>query len=500
MTNKHAKMCIEITSNNPFLDNKETFGMNYGECEIGFTGFTGFNASEVKEVPDFKRRTNANRRRGVRISRKAKQKEVMYQQINEYLVLNSLPIDQLQFLTNLRYSISNCCHHTLFREFEDGTKEFIGAHTCKHRLCPVCNGQRSKKTRKVYRKFFEADPELMNRYDFMHLTLTVPHNGNGWRGKEWYAEELIREFNYMRKKPFWKAQVYAGEFGIEVTKNAQGLHIHIHALLLVYKARQNRNYLHRDILKAWNRQTKGSNRRRKLRDEEIQAILKGNSLFADSDVHELFPSGSTFIGLESLYLQSKDKKPGYHWCERSGAWKKYVTPADGQQVFMAGIMECIKYHFEPMAMKKDGQFDFDLICEILPAIKGKPLYRKFGAFHASTKNAHPNARMLSLSFKEEDTITELAEELEEHGREEITHPETGETVPREGYRYFLTSLSKVYFDPEDDLKIKLSPGVRIHYLKAQNVFDALVDMELIAMAHQARKKNPLIIKKSKYHA
>lgn len=470
------------------------------ECEIGFTGFTDFNSSPTLEVPEWQKRTKYNRQRGLKISRKAKQKEIMYQQTNEYLVAKDLPVHQLQFLTNLRYSISNCCHHTLFREFKDGTKEFIGSHTCKHRLCPVCNGQRSKKVRKMYRKFFEADPELMNRYDFMHLTLTVPHNGKGWRGKEWYAKELMQEFNYMRKKPFWKSQVYAGEFGIEVTKNAQGLHIHVHALLLVYKARQNRNTLHRDILRAWNRQTQGSSNRKKLQDEEIQAIRKGNSLITDSEIRNLFSSGSTFIGLENLYLQSKEKKPGYHWCERSEAWKRYVTSGEGQEIFMAGIMECIKYHFEPMAMKKDGQFDFDLICEILPAIKGKPLYRKFGAFHASTKNAHPNARMLSLNFKEEDTITDIAEELEEYGRENITHPETGEIVPREDYRYFLTNLSKVYFDPEDNLKIKLSPGVRIRYLQAQNVFDALVDMELVAMAHQARKRNPLIIQKSKNYA
>lgn len=470
-----------------------------GEVEIGFSGNWAPKAPAKADTPDWKQRTTANRRRGLKVSRQVKQKDLIYDQLHDWWATRTLTPVEEEYICSFRQKLSLCCHNTLFREFADGTKEFIGAHTCKHKLCPVCNAQRSKKTRKVWRKFFVNNPELLENYDFMHLTLTVPHSSQGWRGNNWYADELMKEFNYMRKKAFWKRQVYAGEFGVEVTRNDDGMHIHIHALLLVYKGKQNRNNLHRFILEAWNRQTKGSSQRTAFSEEEKAAIMKGNKSITPEFVNEMFPCGATFIGLESLYLQSKEQKKGYHFCDRLGGWKKYVSPKDGQDIFLAGVMECIKYHFEPMAMKKDGTYDFDLICEILPAIKGKPLYRKFGAFHASSKNAHPAAQELSFNYKDEDAITEIAAELEENGREVINHPDTGLPVEREDYQYFLVNMAKIFFDPENDYRPELSSNVRVRYLQARTVVDALVDMELLSI-HQQSRNNQLIISKTKYYA
>lgn len=475
-------------SNIPFLDNKETFGINFDSVEIGFTNFDHPTSKkqETESEPEWKLRRKYNLKRGSKISSQVRQKDAMYNQLHDWWMDKNLSPKKEEAICHLRKNISQCCHHSLFREHNGGTKEFIGAHTCKHKMCPVCNAQRSKKTRKVWRSFFERNPELMKQYDFMHLTLTVPHTQKGWRGKQWYAEELMKEFNYIRKKATWKKHVYGGEFGIEATRGNNGFHIHIHALLLVKKSKQNRNYLHQFILEAWNRQTKGSSSRSTFTPEEQEAILKSNKLLTKEKVNQLFPCGATLIGLDGLYIQN-------------GSSRRYITPKDSQDTFLAGIMECIKYHFEPIALKEDGTYDFDLIADILPEIKGKSLYRRFGAFHSRSKNAHHDVKSLSLNFKEEDAITNIAEEVEEFGREEITHPETGEVVAREDYRYFLVNLSKVLFDPEDDFKIKISPGVKIRYLSAVTVIDALVDMELIAMHSQINKHN-LITTKTKYYA
>eukprot|EP00903_Cladosiphon_okamuranus_P000391 g389.t1 len=282
----------------------------------------------------------------------------------------------------------------------------------------------------------------------MHLTLTVPHSQKGWRGREWYANELMKEFNYMRKKAFWKRMVYSGEFGVEVTRNDDGMHIHIHALLLVYKRKQNRNELHRFILEAWNRQTQGSSQRTCFSEEEITAILKSNKLLTPEYVDQLFPCGATFVGLESLYLRSTEPKRGYHWCERSGAYKRYVSLKDGKDIFLAGIMECIKYHFEPMATKKDGTYDFDLICDILPAIKGKPLFRKFGAFHSGSKNAHPGAKELNINYKDENVAEEAAEDLQDFGRagREVEEETLWDGIPTEVEQYLNFLIVQTYED------------------------------------------------------
>ncbi len=467
----------------PFLDNQDTVRITASEPTVGFIPLTGSPATDngIQSNDNLKSRAYHNRQRCLWMTRAVKQNRLNYKELHEYLEANDVDDDSMAYLMDFRYAINNCCRHALFREhLVNGAKEFIGAHTCKNKLCAVCNAKRAKDLRRKYRLFFDKNPDLLQHFDFFHLTLTVPHNeAGGFRGKQWYADELMREFNFMRKKKVWKELVYAGEFGIEVTKNEKGLHIHIHSMLLVYKGLQNRNRLHRFILQAWNRQTAGSGIRQKFSAGDKEALLRSNKLLTPYDINQLDPSGATFIGLESLYLKSHEPKPGFHYSERAGFFKRYVKPSDSTETFLSGIMECLKYHFQPMALKEDGSLNFSLICEILPAIKGKPLYRKFGAFHSGTKNAHPDAKLLNINSKPEDFAKEAKEILEETGEAEITNPETGEPALREEYVYFLVNLEKVYVDPDDEFCIKISPNVRRRYLhSARNTLDAILEMQM----------------------
>lgn len=486
-------------NNIPFLDNKETVGIIPCDAGLGCTKFESDIDIPQESIPEWEKRKKYNRKRCLRMTRQLKQNQKNYDQLQEYIMATDFEPKAFKYILHFRRKLQTCCHHALFREhISNGSVEFIGAHTCKHKLCAVCNAQRSKKVRQAYRRFFETYPDLLEKYDFMHLTLTVPHDETGgFRGKRWYADELMKEFNYMRKKTFWKKHVYAGEFGIEVTRNEKGLHIHIHSLLLVNKSRQNRNELHKEILKAWNRQTSGTGNRSELSPTEKASILKANKLLTPLEIDHLAPDGATFIGLESLYVSSKVEKPGFRHCEQSGLWKKYIKPRDGFDMCMSGIMECIKYHFHPMAMYEDGSLDFDLIRDILPSIKGKPLYRKFGAFHSGTKNAHEGAKMLNVNFKEEEKegvpslkeiedmseelYQEISKDLEDNAKNVIVNPETGELSLRDEYQYFTVSLAKVYVDPDDEMRIKTAPTVRRTYLHyARNAIEALVAMEKMA--------------------
>lgn len=437
---------------------------------------------EMLMLLDLKRRQRVenNRKRAFNMSRSVRQNQIAYFQLDSYLqeVDRDFTPEEQVVLTSYRRSIGSCCQLSLWREHEGNALEFIAAHTCKHKYCNVCNARRCKEIRKRYRLLFEKDPQLLENYDFMHLTLTVPHTEAGWMGKNWYAETLMKKFNLMRKRSWWKNSVYAGEFGVETTKNQNGLHIHIHSLLLVRKAQGNRNELHRNVLIEWNKLTtwSGANRQ-KLDDKAKAAILKSNKTISELDVDMLNPQGATMIGLENVYLRSERKQRGYMWNESVGAWIKRVSyKRDGQDSFMNAIMECIKYHFEPSGMQANGTADIELMIEILPEMKGKPLYRKFGAFHAGTKDAHEFASMLNYNSNLDD-FEAIEEEIELNANSEVLHPETGEIVERDSYKYMVVPMNKVWFDASRDYKPRLSHRVKRRYIPdAFTMREALMEM------------------------
>ena len=156
---------------------------------------------------------------------------------------------------------------------------------------------------------------------------------------------------------------------------------------------------------------------------------------------------------------------------------------------MFGILECIKYHFEPMSLKKDGTLDVELLCEILPNIKNKKLYQRFGAFYGGCKNAHPECKILNLN-SDLDALSNVENDLQAVELQEVVHPETGQKVTEEEYRYLIVKLQDIYIDEEDHNKIKLKPRTRKEYLPPGiSLEQALLEMEMrsvdIALATKA---------------
>jgi hypothetical protein len=111
-------------------------------------------------------------------------------------------------------------------------------------------------------------------------------------------------------------------------------------------------------------------------------------------------------------------------------------------------MECLKYHFEPFALKKpDGEYDFELIREILPKIYRKPLYQKFGAFYG----------VKSLNLKPPKVIGASAALDEE---KPVYHPETGLEAEREEYQFIVINPVFVYCLVEQNYKPIVSKKAR----------------------------------------
>lgn len=457
------------------------------------------------------KKVHQNRKRGLRLSNNARINKRLHLTVNDFIQNTDLSVTEMQYFTGLRRSLGTCCTKSLYRQYTgNGAVEYIASETCKHKLCKVCNAEREKTLRRKYLRYFgdsfmvdKKTGEVSGRedFDYMHLTLTVPHTEAGFFGKTWYATELMQLFNKMRKCDWWKYHVWGGEFGCEVTKNESGLHIHIHSLLIVNKSKRNRNILHELILTKWNELTTDKNLPKKdFSEDEKTGIAKSLNGWAEwvcsdtsvdkfeavktlleNKVAQLDRRGATMVGLENLFVYSAKKLSNYDTYDHSkNKWKHHIDVSDETQ-FMRGVMECIKYHFEPMAFdKENGLFQFDLLREILPNIYRKPLYRKFGNLHG--------VKELNINENPENPTEEIQEAIEELGGDAI-NPETGE--PDTEFNYVVVSASALFYDLQDKLKptIPITAKRKIIYNARGGIATAIVEMLNIAKWRKAHKNS-----------
>ncbi len=357
-----------------------------------------------------------------------------------------------------RLLLNKCASFTMYKQMTTGEYEHISSHTCDHKACFVCNFLRQKKIRRKYFAWFKANPTLTgvidNRgklkittaaqaaekyqgrdtmpypYDVMHLTLTVPHSKKGFRGQYFYQEEIKKCFWYLRRRDWWLRFVYGGESGIEITKSDNGLHIHIHAMLLVKRFRQSRNILHKEILLAWNKLTvdKKANRKR-FTSEMIESIKKGNKTLTDEEISKLDPKGSTLISLETVFFRDENGQ------------RRHINEVQPENITGA-ILEIISYHFEPMAFDKhEGGFNLPLLVELLPEWHGLRIYDRFGCLY----------REKALNLNNNDYLSDLAEAKQAQAEANGTEP-----VPEERGKFIITNPALVFHDVKDNYKIKFS--------------------------------------------
>lgn len=350
------------------------------------------------------------------------------------------------YMEKLSKHLGACSSLSLYAEDLSGKVTGITGHQCGDKLCFVCNSQRSKATRRKYLHFFSENPTLIeiidkkgntkvvtrlqyNRdykgqsyslvnYDVMHFTLTVPHSAeHGFRGQKLYYSEFTKCLTELRRLKFFKTMILGGEYGIETERKESGAHIHVHGLFFVRSAMQNRNHLHRHLLLNWNRLTIDEKAKRvEFNESDFVSIKKGNKLLTDDDCRKLDPRGATFIGLNNIYTYNEAKE------------KVYSLNTTNKR-FMKGVMEAIKYHFEPLFFDKENKtFDLQAIADIKPLIAGKPLYKKFGCLVGET--------YLNLSENIKQEFNEALQSLDGD-----VDPGTGEIIER---NYFIINPAFMY--------------------------------------------------------
>lgn len=434
-------------------------------------------------------RIKANRKRSKILSMLKKKNIELLTEVRRYQRQQKLkPIENT--LSNLLIkNIGGCSSYTLYAD-NGYDLELLTNFSCNHKLCNICNWQRQKKIRRKYFKWFENNAQLVSiskgltskiitktqmdkyvlkgyqidsenlQYDLMHLTLTVPHSEKGFKGKRFYFKEIVKAYNFMRKTKEFRNFVYGGEYGVETTKNDEGYHIHIHSLLFVKKIAKNRNLLHRDILKIWNRLTVNpDSKRNEFSDIEIQSIKKGNKLLDNEFVKKLDPKGATLINLETIYYKDAAGK------------KQYVSDKNTESMLRA-VMETISYHFKPKLFNSgEHHYDVEAIVELLPEVyKNRNLYSKFGCLFGE--------KQLNV---DDDSLMQDYEEISE----DIVDTETGELFPR---KFIITNPMNIYAGKDD--KISLRRGAITRTLNANSGRQAIeIMMSRYSTEQQISDKN-----------
>lgn len=399
--------------------------------------------------------------------------------------------DELHYPLLLKYKdrLETCARLSLYRTANKGRQStLITGLTCNHRLCNICNMIRSRKLRRKWSSFLQDDTrdilirrrqchmfgldygcyshkenpqytsgaEIMQKFDMMHLTLTMPHTGGRWNDREYYAAELLKKFHLLRQSKWWLDVVFGGEYTIETTLSANGLHIHLHALVLTDKQYTgSRNYLYENIFLSWNRLTVNYSDTRSpvITDEKrIAGIMathadwnKNKQEFLDKILPHLDARGATMVGLKSLYHEIPYSKVNkfnsntvfkgddgryFHYCKSGNAGS-----------MLKGVVECLKYHFEPCALEQPGEpnlLNQDLLKAVLPNIYRQRLYGKFGGFYG--------VKQLNV-MEDPVSITDLQEDLQDTGKD-IFDPATGGGIETSEYHYRILDARNVALDEE----------------------------------------------------
>jgi len=392
-------------------------------------------------LPEPQIRLKASRQFAGKISYKRKNCVQLAMEIEDYLKENQEGYDEGQFteLRKLQKALRST-GQTIYAVYKNGKSTDVSAAAViysKHRFDEVWLYRKSQIIRSRYAKFFANHEEYSDgTYRPCHLVLTVPHTEEkGWKGKEFYGRELVKEFGRMREKwSYWKEYVYAGEYGVEVTKGKHGLHIHIHSLVFV-KSEISLNEFRRLLKAEW---------KRRVCDKEgkggviwLETLYyykrKANGQFETNstwtvdatDKMETQPDGSTIFTFDGTGT----------WTEKVERIKCYWHKGWTSLEFLSGVLECIKYHFKMDSVKTpDGSYNIPLIQTILNNSRKMHFYSRYGAFYTEKELAFNK-----ISGSDEDGVGGDTDNF----LERMVNPFTEETPKAEDFVYQMARPEKL---------------------------------------------------------
>jgi hypothetical protein len=363
-----------------------------GSCALPMT-FTQFTQHKYKELKQ------------ERIKKYRKEYEGMCEEkaLRTFLdrETGELLYDEYSQLARAYYALYQCSPATyaIFKNPKSEHYSSQGITFCcsKHRIDPVWNYVKSKKLRSSVHAWMKEEC-IHEKYQPMHLVLTVPHPGGKWKGKTFYAREMVERFNLMRKHPLWKKYMYGGLQCLEITrKGKNGLHIHIHAMVL-QNPEYDRNEVYEFIGREWEKGTGALMcwyetlyiHKRATEDKKSPWICE-----TDDEGNKIWDEARQEFKKKKFYLDDR-----YEWFRDLPSEEKF-------QQYVNGVLECIKYHFKYESFKTgkkvDGtnvdQWDIPLIADVLKHSKNLRMFDKFGKLYGEKR--------LSMSYIEQEAEKEI---------------------------------------------------------------------------------------------
>lgn len=430
----------------PSLDNIPTSGlplMEYRES-IDFVDSRRFVSDSVLKQ---NRMIERNRKQAKRIVMGRNKNISNLRALEDFRMImcdSDAPQEDIDMVTSAIKALQLSASECVILKANDGATGIRLTMPSSHRLDEVGKVMKVNLIRKKLRKYFSDHPELFQRYDLMHLTVTVPHSKHGWRGNPNYVKEFHGMLNKLRKSDAWK-KVEGSLKCTEMTRNENGLHIHDHELVFVRKGHGNRNRLYKDLLLEVNRLSIDESRENRWDPERLKSIRENTLRFItdekemESIISQLDPRGSTFVALETLYYVN-------------GNGKKIRCKQGDMTSVMRGVLEVVKYSIKPMALTDEsGKFSAENAVYMMKACRYQRLFEKTGIFRVRPGKDNTYA----IRFNIEPTIEDLIS-AQLKGEKQVLHPDTGEPMEPGTYTYMLCKTEKIFVDEENGMKLKIS--------------------------------------------
>ena len=387
--------------------------------------------------------------------------------VDEYLNLAKMIYD---------FRTHNRAAYSLFENPKDPTKkrsQILTAWYSKHRCSNVWGWKKSKLIRSMWGNYLK-ETLIHEQYQPMHLVLTVPHAGGVWNDKKFYAQDILKAFNLMRKSELWKGFIFGGEYGLEIKKSKEGngLHIHLHCLIFQYKDYKINDV--RDFIKSEWKEYTGAEfihyetlfvyKKNESGNFDMVQVPTIENWYDDENASVLAKHYNDTQVLERKEGRIQKKK---YYLDESHEWYKNLSPEEKLKEFTNGVLECIKYHFKAdWSEMANGNYDIELINEVLNESKGLRFYSKFGGFYGDKRLNYDY-----LQIANEEELQKIENEGIEFGNSEsieenIINPYTFLPAKKEEYkRYIAVPEKKIHkkYNDVDNPNMPLVMNQSLYY-------------------------------------
>lgn len=424
-------------------------------------------------------------------------------------------------LANCYYTILGANKLPIIVDIKGGEIKGDGIFFSRNRFDQIWLSHKPKLIRAVWQNAVK-EAQLMDNYQALHLTLTVPHADGEWKGKKFYARELLQCFTKMRRQQWWKNSFFGGEYNMEISQqenSKNGLHIHIHALVFVYKQVKIEGLRER-LQKEWNNLSgatqirledlyiyKRKNNGQIVKKDIPYAIVplengKKSRLKCDYFKNEFVSQyGESFVNVAGQLCNFEEVKVREKFYLKD-SWNTGSSREEQETNYQSAIMEAIKYNFKMDSLKYDTPeegktFKVELIAEILRYSKYFRFHGKFGEFYGKGSVAK-----YFKYQKDDDDSLDMIKELQDNGYDEqyIAHYMEGYEQQKE-YRELLKSGAiEIPFEEENSLVDEIEQRISItNYLEELEHIPANKNLHFVYPENLKFSKTPLANGKFNYH-